>query len=149
MTLHPVHKTNRLLADLSTGELALLESVSREVEAPDGFVLFEEGDVADSFYIVTEGKVALEMTSPGKHPMVIETLGPGDLVGVSWMFPPYRWNWRARTVGDTALVAFDAAEVRRHCEENHNLALKVTQVVSAEVAKRLQSTRIRLLDLYQ
>ncbi len=149
MTLRPVHKTNRLLADLSTGQLKLLESLSREVEVLDDTTLFEEGGEADTFYIITDGKVALEMTSPGKHPMVIETLGPGDLVGVSWLFPPYRWNWRARSLGDTILVAFDAIEMRRHCQEDHDLALKVVKAISAEVARRLQSTRIRLLDLYQ
>ena len=80
--------------------------------------------------------------------MIIQTLGPGDLVGLSWLFPPHRWNWRARAIGDSRLIAFDAVEVRRQCQENRDLALEVYQAVADEAASRLHSTRIRLLDLY-
>jgi CRP/FNR family transcriptional regulator, cyclic AMP receptor protein len=148
MSLQSFRESSELLAKLTNTELELFESLSREIEARDNEILFEEGDHADTFYVVIEGRVALEITSPGKGPMIIQTLGPGDLVGLSWLLPPHRWNWRARVMGDSRLIAFDAVEVRRQCEENRDLALEVYQVVADEVASRLHSTRIRLLDLY-
>jgi CRP-like cAMP-binding protein len=149
MNLEALRASSPLLTKLSNTELGFFESVSHEVHLGSGEVLFEEGSPADTFYIVSQGKVGLEITSPGKSPMVIQTLGPGDLVGLSWFFPPYRWSWHARVMTDTSLVAFDAVAVRRKCEENRDLALEVLGVVASELAVRLHRTRIQLLDLYQ
>jgi len=148
MSLQSLRESSELLARLTNTELELFESLSREIEAKADEILFDEGEPADTFYVVIEGRVALEITSPGKSPMIIQTLGPGDLVGLSWLLPPHRWNWRARVTDDSRLIAFDAVEVRRQCNENRDLALEVYQVVADEVASRLHSTRIRLLDLY-
>ncbi|HEX6146774.1 MAG TPA: cyclic nucleotide-binding domain-containing protein [Acidimicrobiia bacterium] len=149
MNLQTLRESSPLLAKLSNTELEFFESVSSVVGLSKGEILFEEGGAADTFYIISEGRVGLEMTSPGKMPMVIQTLGPGDLVGLSWFFAPHRWNWRARALSDTTVVAFDAAEVRKRCRENRDLALEVLGVVSAELAARLHRTRIQLLDLYK
>jgi CRP-like cAMP-binding protein len=148
MSLISLREQSPLLSKLTNTELELFEALSREITAPDGTILFEEGADADSFYLIAQGKVALELASAGRSPMIIQTLGPGDLVGLSWLLPPHRWNWRARVVGESRLVVFDAVEVRRQCEENRDLALDVYQVLAAEMADRLHSTRLRLLDLY-
>lgn len=148
MSLISLRDQSPLLSKLTSTELDLFEALSREITAPDGAILFEEGADADSFYVIAQGKVALELASAGRSPMIIQTLGPGDLVGLSWLLPPHRWNWRARVVGESRLIVFDAVEVRRHCEENRDLALDVYQVLAAEMADRLHSTRLRLLDLY-
>jgi CRP-like cAMP-binding protein len=148
MSLISLREQSPLLSKLTNTELELFEALSREITAPDGTILFEEGADADSFYLIAQGKVALELASAGRSPMIIQTLGPGDLVGLSWLLPPHRWNWRARVVGESRLVVFDAVEVRRQCGENRDLALDVYQVLAAEMADRLHSTRLRLLDLY-
>jgi CRP-like cAMP-binding protein len=149
MNLEALRSTSPLLTKLSNTELGFFESISHEIHLDRGQVLFDEGSQADTFFIISQGKVGLEITSPGKAPMIIQTLGPGDLVGLSWFFPPYRWNWHARAVTDTSLAAFDAVAVRRMCEENRDLALEVLGVVASELAARLHRTRIQLLDLYQ
>lgn len=149
MNLQSLRESSPLLTKLSNTELEFFESVSRQVRLEGGEILFEEGAPADDFYVISEGRVGLEITSPGKAPMIIQTLGTGDLVGLSWFFPPYRWIWRARVMTDTSLVAFDAVEVRRKCQENRDLALEVTGVVASELAARLHRTRVQLLDLYQ
>jgi CRP-like cAMP-binding protein len=149
MNLRSIRESSELLKRLSNTELEFFESVSREIHLVDGAILFEEGSVADTFFIIVTGKVGLELTTPGRAPMVIQTLGPGDLVGVSWFFPPHRWNWSARAFGETDLVAFDAIEVRHKCEADRDLALEVLGVVAEEVVRRLHRTRIQLLDLYR
>jgi CRP-like cAMP-binding protein len=137
-----------LLRAVEEADLHFLETVSVEVNLTRGQVLFEEGGRADTFYIVAEGTVGLELTSPGKEPVVIQTLGKGDLVGVSWLFEPHRWEWRARALADTTLAACDAAAVRRRCTEDRDLAYRVLGVVARVLAERLHRTRIQLLDLY-
>jgi CRP/FNR family transcriptional regulator, cyclic AMP receptor protein len=149
VNLQTLTAASPLLRDLTATDLAFFESIAREVTVGKGDTLFEEGGAADTFYIVCDGRIGLEMTSPGRQPMVIQTLGRGDLVGLSWFFAPARWNWRARALADTTLMAFDAAAVRHRCEEEPKLALHVLRVIASETADRLHRTRIQLLDLYR
>lgn len=149
MKLTELRERSALLQSLSNTEVSLFESAATEVRVAAGDVLFEEDGAADVFYIVVEGKIGLELTSPGKEPIVIQTLGPGDLVGVSWLFPPHRWNWRALAIVDSELAAFDATTIRSEMEQNRDLAWEVLRVVSGEVVDRLHRTRVQLLDLYR
>ncbi|HLF43604.1 MAG TPA: cyclic nucleotide-binding domain-containing protein [Acidimicrobiia bacterium] len=149
MNLRSLRESSELLTRLSNTELEFFETVAQETRLANGEILFEEGGAAENFFIVVTGKIGLEMTIPGRAPVVIQTLGPGDLLGVSWFFPPYRWNWRARALEDTTLVAFDALEVRHRCEANRDLAFEVQGVVAEEVVRRLHRTRIQLLDVYR
>jgi CRP/FNR family cyclic AMP-dependent transcriptional regulator len=149
MKLDQLREKSALLQALTNTEVDLFESAATELRLSAGEVLFEEDGPADAFYIVVEGTIGLELTTPGKDPIVIQTLGAGDLVGVSWLFPPHRWNWRARAIVDSHLAAFDAALIRSKMEVNRDLALEVLTVVSREVAVRLHRTRVQLLDLYR
>jgi CRP-like cAMP-binding protein len=149
MNLENLREQSKLLRALTNTEVELFASAATDVHVAAGEVVFEEGGPADSFYIVVEGKVGLVLTSPGKAPIVIQTLGPGDLLGLSWLFPPYLWNWKARAIVHTNLVAFDANVIRAELEKNRALALEVLTVVASEVVDRLHRTRIQLLDLYR
>jgi len=149
MKLAELRERSPLLQALSNTEVGLFESAATETRVSAGDILFEEEGPADVFYIVVEGKIGLELTSPGKKPIVIQTLGPGDLVGVSWLFPPHRWNWRARAMVDSDLAAFDATTIRSEMEQNRDLAWEVLRVVAGEVVDRLHRTRVQLLDLYR
>lgn len=149
MNLDMLREKSALLRALANTEVSLFESAASRLVVSAGEVLFEEDGSADAFYIVVEGRIGLELTSPGKDPMVIQTLGSGDLVGVSWLFPPHRWNWRARAMVDSELVAFDADVIRSEMEQNRDLALEVLGVVARDVVARLHRTRVQLLDLYR
>lgn len=148
MTIDSMRQRSELLRSLTDTDLEVLGDLSREMRAAQDEILFDENGPADTLFIVVEGRVGLEMTSPGKSPLVIQTLGSGDLVGLSWYFPPYRWKWRARTLVDTDLIAFDAAGVRQHCDNDRDLALSVLGVLAQEMAGRLHGARVQLLDLY-
>lgn len=149
MNLNALRAHSGLLSGLADAELEFLESVSREVRFRSGDVVFEEEGVADTFYIILEGKVGLEMTIPGRHPVVIQTLGSGDLLGLSWLFPPHRWNWRARAVADTTVATFDGTKVRAEAKHNRQLECQLLRVVGEQARRRLHSTRLQLLDLYR
>lgn len=138
-----------LLSHLGSGEIQFLASVATETHFGPDQIVFEEDSEADTFYIIRSGRIGLELTSAMRRPIVIQTLGPGDLIGLSWFFPPYRWSWRARAIEETDAVAFDAAQVRTECEADAHLALEILRIVSAQAVQRLHSSRTQLLDLYE
>lgn len=148
MSLHSLKEIAPLLMGLRPDGLEFLESVATDVEFENGSVIFDEDEPADSFYLIATGKAGLEVSFPAREPSLIETLGPGEILGVSWLFPPHRWNWTARSLAHTRAVAFDARAVRDQCGRDPDLALHVYRTVAAEAVKRLHATRVRLLDLY-
>jgi CRP-like cAMP-binding protein len=112
-----------------------------------GSRLFDEGADADRFWLIQTGRVALDLHAPGRD-VVIETLGDGDVLGWSWLFPPYRWHFGASAVTDTRAIEFDAGAVRAVCDADPVLGYALTQRFLGVMLDRLQATRIRLLDLY-
>ncbi|MFE2157968.1 cyclic nucleotide-binding domain-containing protein [Streptomyces lydicus] len=125
-----------------------LTDLAREVSLPRATRLFEEGRRADRFWIIRSGQVALDQHVPGRRALVVETLGRDELLGWSWLFPPYLWHLGAQTVGPVEAVEFDAALVRALCESDAVLGRAMYRYVAETVADRLHGTRTRLLDLY-
>ncbi|MFF8896711.1 cyclic nucleotide-binding domain-containing protein [Streptomyces lydicus] len=125
-----------------------LTDLAREVSLPRATRLFEEGRRADRFWIIRSGQVALDQHVPGRRALVVETLGRDELLGWSWLFPPYLWHLGAQTVGPVEAVEFDAGLVRALCESDAVLGRAMYRYVAETVADRLHGTRTRLLDLY-
>jgi CRP-like cAMP-binding protein len=113
-----------------------------------GHRFFHEGRRADRFWLVRDGRVALEYNVPGRGDIVIEHLGPGSVLGWSWMFPPYRWHFGAVAAEQTLSIELDGAGVRRLCDEDPALGYELTRRFSAVLIDRLQAARMRLIDLY-
>lgn len=137
-----------MFAGLPTGDLALIARCGQNVRLPWGAALFEEGGRADTFYVIRRGKIALETHAPGSPTIVISTLGDGDVVGWSWLFPPYRWQFDGRVVEDTSAVALDGACLRERCDADPELGYRLMQRFARLAGERLQATRLQLLDLY-
>ncbi|MFJ5117193.1 Crp/Fnr family transcriptional regulator [Kitasatospora sp. NPDC088548] len=133
---------------LRPGHRDRLLALSYEVSYPAGTRIFEEDGVADRFWIIRSGLVALDVHVPGRREAVVETLGDGDLLGWSWLFEPYRWHLGALTRGIVLASEFDAQRVRDACQEEPAFGLAVTNCVAQVIARRLKATRTRLLDLY-
>jgi CRP/FNR family cyclic AMP-dependent transcriptional regulator len=137
-----------LFAGLNEGELELLAGCASNVRFETGAMLFEEGRSADAFYLVRHGSVAIESHAPARGPLVIETIGSSEVVGWSWLFPPYRWHFDARALSQVRATAFDGACIRGKCDDDPALGYHLMQRFAQVMIGRLQSTRLRLLDLY-
>ena len=148
MKLQDIRDDLEILGHLGEESLAFMESVATHAEFAEGEALFEEDAVANVFYVILEGMVGLELVTPGQVPFVLQTLRDGDLIGVSWLFPPHRWSWRARALVPTKTVAFDAEAVRDHLEADCELERQLLRAVAQAAATRLHSSRTQLLDLY-
>jgi len=113
-----------------------------------GSRLFREGGPADRFWLIRDGRVALEFNVPGRGDIVIEQLGPGSVLGWSWMFPPHRWHFGAIAAEQTLAIELDGRGVMRLCGDDAALGYELTKRFSAVLIDRLQAARMRLVDLY-
>jgi CRP-like cAMP-binding protein len=113
-----------------------------------GEFIFREGGEANTFYLIREGKVALEIVARGHGSLTIETLSGGEMLGWSWLIPPYRWRFDARAVEMTRAIALDGECLRAKCEEDHELGYELVKEVASTLGQRLDATRFRLLDIY-
>jgi CRP/FNR family transcriptional regulator, cyclic AMP receptor protein len=135
---------------------AALTDTHRAALAEDGITvtfaagqrLFDEAGIADMFWLIEYGSIALDMRVPGRGDQIVETLGPGTVLGWSWLHPPYRWHFGAVARLATAAIAFDAASVRRRCDADPAFGYAMLRSFTPVITERLQATRLRLLDLY-
>ncbi len=134
------------LRGMAPAQLAELAGLCEHVTVPAGQRLFDEGSTADRFWIIDAGQVTLDASVPGRGRVIIETLGRKDVIGLSWMQPPYQWRFGAVATQPTQAFAFDARAVRSACDRDPVLGYELSRRFSAVVVRRLQATRARLLD---
>lgn len=138
----------RLLKGLPSEGRDRLMGAARETSFSGGTRIFEEGFRADRFWVVRTGCVELDLHVPGRRASTVETLGPGDLLGCSWLFPPRTWKLGAEAVSPVRALEFDAGHVLALCEEDPRLGQALAVFVAETVAHRLQAARSRLLNQY-
>lgn len=126
-----------------------LLGLGNDVRFPAGQRLFEEHTVADRFWILKTGAVTLDARLSQRRHAEIETLGSGELIGLSWLFPPFEWELGAETLSPVRAHEFDAAQVRSLCRSDPEFGFAISQWVGMVLTRRLHATRGRLLDLYE
>jgi len=146
------------LNELAPCGFPFLESMSREMNAVllenattaryrPGELIFRQGEPANKFFLIEEGHVEIQATSP-RHPDVsVQTLGAGDPLGWSWLFEPFTWNFQAKAVEPVRLLVMDAAHLLRLSNENHEFGYELMKRLSRVLICRLQATRHRLVEL--
>ena len=110
--------------------------------------VFDEGGRADRFWVIREGLVQIDSHLPGRPDITIDTLGPGSVLGWSWLFPPHTWHYGALAVEPTLTVELDGPGVARLCEGDPEIGYEVTRRFLPVLVERLQATRGRLVDEY-
>ncbi len=134
------------LRGMSEHHLQLLADCAIRTQSDAGQTIFREGETANRFYLIEQGEIVLEAAGSGDQAAVIETLGNGDLLGWSWIFPPYVWHFTARATQPTSAIFFYATVLREHCEKDHSLGFELFKRMSAVMIRRLQSARARFLN---
>ncbi|MGE0226023.1 MAG: cyclic nucleotide-binding domain-containing protein [Acetobacteraceae bacterium] len=141
-------QSHAFFANFSPDHSRLVSGCARNHRFDEGQYLFREGDPANEFFLIRYGKIALEISVPGKAPVVFATLGEGEIVGASWLVPPYRWMFDARAVVLTRAIGINAACLRDKCEADHHLGYEMMKRFLPVMVKRLQATRLQILDVY-
>ena len=121
---------------------------ARNVRFEAGEFLFHAQGPANEFYLLRHGRVALEVTAPDRGTLTFQTLGAGEIVGLSWLIPPYRFSYDARALELVRAISMDAACLRAKCEADHDLGYEMMKRFTPVLVDRLDAARVRLLDLY-
>src|ERR1017187_495918 len=137
---------NHFLHGMSDDHLARLAGMASLVTVPAGHRFFNAGTVPTPCGRTGAGQVAVDVDVRGKGRIVVDTLGRGDLIGVSWFFPPFQWQFGAVAVQSTEAFVLDAARVRQSGAGDPEFGYQITERLVAVVAKRLQATRRRMLE---
>jgi len=135
-------------AGLPPEQLATVAGCGRTCGFEGGAEIAREGGPADTFYAIRSGRVALDVAAPGPGALTIGTLGAGDVLGWSWLFPPYRWSFDARALEPVRAIEFDGACLRGKCEADHDLGYEMMKRFMPVLIQRLQATRLQILDVY-
>jgi CRP/FNR family cyclic AMP-dependent transcriptional regulator len=142
VTLHP------FLVGMNRRQLALLTDFAMAVQFKKGQVIFREGELANRFYLIETGKVILESSGGLGDPVVIDTIGAGDLLGWSWLFPRHTWHFTARAIEATTAIFFYGTILREYCEEDHSLGFELLKRVSLVMNRRMQAARNKMLTIH-
>lgn len=137
-----------VFSGMADDDLALIAGCAQNVGFEADELLAREGDAADTFFLLRRGRVSLELHTPGRGGLAIDTADPGDVVGWSWLFPPYRWHYDARAAEDVRAIVFDGACLRGKCNDDPRLGYDLMQRFAQVMIDRLQHARFRLLDVY-
>lgn len=133
------------LRGLRPEQIETLGTAASEVTFTPGQRIFEAGGHSSRFWLIEAGHVVLDVRTPGGRTVIIETAGIGDLLGWSWLFPPFNWTSGAIAVSPALALQFDAAAVRAACAADPVLGAEVTRRVAGVMARRLTGTRTRLV----
>ncbi len=136
------------LQGLNAPHLDLIVGCAKNVRFDTGEFIFKEGQEANEFFLVRHGKVSLEIYAAEKGHIAVQTVGEGDVLGWSWLIPPYNWQFDARATEMTRAIALDGLCLRNKCEKDHDLGYELLKRFSYVVSQRLESTRLQLLDVY-
>lgn len=123
---------------------ALLDCASAVSFAPNQLI-FKEGEPANQFYLIEEGRIALEAHEPANGTALVQVLGADEALGWSWLFPPYVWHFSARAIENTTAIVMNGAHLLIRAEQDHDFGYELMKRVAMIVMHRLQSTRRELL----
>ena len=137
------------LSRLSAAALERFATAASTVNFARRKRIFSEGEAAQGCWLIREGRVALDVFIPGRGLVVVQTLGAGDVLGWSWLVPPYRWHFGATATEPTVAIALDTARLRDLAEEDPAFGYALSMTLFTAMLQRLQATRARLLDLYR
>ena len=139
ISIHP------FLMGLSPHQARILKDCAMFMKFKAGELVFREGDPANRFYLILTGKVALEAHAQARGVTPIQFVEDGEVLGWSWLFPPYYWHFDARAIEETETIFFYGTPLREECESDHDFGYEMVKRVAAVMMTRLQATRRQLV----
>ncbi len=146
--LKPILEKHTFFKDLNQEFLEFIVSCASNVRFREGEIILREGEPADKFYLVREGKVEININTAQHRSITIQTLRDGEILGWSWLIPPHRYRFDAKALADTRAIALDGKCLRKKCEENHELGYELLKRLAGVFTQRLEETRKQLINIY-
>lgn len=146
--LYPIISQHEFFQEFSEDDLATVVGCAANVVFHEGESIFRENEAADKFYLIRHGQVALQVYSPGKGGIIVQTVGEGEPLGWSWLIPPYKWHFEAKCMSLVRAISLDGVCIRNKCEQNPRLGYHLMSRIASMMETRLQASIIQILDLY-
>ena len=134
--------------DFTPSYRTLIAGCGRNVQFNPDQLLAKAGDPANQFFAIRQGRVSIELHSPERGPLILQTAEAGDVVGWSWLFPPYRWKFDVRAVEEVRAMSFDGECLRAKCERDPAMGFEFMKRFARVFMERLEATRLQVLDVY-
>lgn len=133
---------------LSPDDLAFIAGCGKNVVFQEKQMIAKHGDPANEFYLIRQGQVAITLDVPPRKPFVFYTLTANDILGLSWLIPPYQWTYTAKVMQTTRAIAIDGACLRKKCEQDPRLGYELMKRLVHALVEREEWARMHLLDVY-
>ncbi len=147
-TLEPLIKSHPFFKDLDPTHISTLTGCAANKIFAAGTFLTRAGEEANEFYLIRHGLVSIETSIGSGEPFVLQTADDGDIIGWSWLVPPYYWHFDARAEVETRVFVLDGACIRKKCQENNALGYELLKRFAQIMERRLEATRLQLIDVY-
>ena len=138
--------THSFFSGLDDNFMKFLSNSAQGVQIKEDQVLFQQGKPADKFYLLRSGQVSIQVPALVGPTLELQVLGEGQILGWSWLIPPYRWNFQARALQDSDLLEFDGSAILAHCEEDPKFGYELFKRFAALMSKRLDAARQKIMD---
>ena len=151
MSLRPIDTIiarHEFFKEFRPEHLEILQACAQEARYNRDQYLTRQGQGAERFFLIRKGLVRVELLGDDGKPIPIQTVGPDEIVGWSWMVPPYRWNFDVRAQETTIAIVFDGSALRKNCEKDFELGFRILQRVNTALHQRLAAMRGQLLELH-
>lgn len=142
-------KDNSIFSALDPGEIEFLASAATAEHMEPGHVVFRHGERARDFFLILSGEVAIEIPAIEGPTLFLQHLKPGQVLGWSWLIPPYQWSFMARTEQPVDVIRFDGATVLERCESDAEFGYHILRAFSAMMSERLGQARRRIMEEWQ
>ena len=126
----------KIFAELDVAELESIASICQVREFDTDEELISEGAAADNLYLFLKGKAAVEVQRPEGDQVLIDELGPGEMIGWGAVMAPHIYTATAWTVEPSELIVVDGKRLRELCETNKHLGYQVVKGVGEVMSKR-------------
>jgi CRP-like cAMP-binding protein len=146
--LSDILRQHPFVADLPDHHMQILMGCASNIRFEEGSYLIREGQMAETLFLLRSGRVALEIDLAERGTLRIQTVGAGEVLGWSWLISPFRWHFSGCAVTEVRAVALDGKCLRTKCENDHDFGYEMLKRMSQTMERRLEATRLQLLDVY-
>jgi CRP/FNR family cyclic AMP-dependent transcriptional regulator len=146
--LGKIIKEHPFFENLIPEYIELIAGCASLVKFDENHMILKEGETADNFYLIRNGKIALQMQVPNQETVILDTIREGEVVGWSWLFSPYQTHFDARALESTRAISFDGKCLRKKIDQDHNLGFHIMTQFVKIIQDRLQATRLKLIEMY-
>ena len=139
---------HRLFRDLDADFIALVAGCAANRVFAPATRLARQGEAMDRIYLIRAGHVAMEFHAAGRGRLRVQTVGPDEVLGLSWLVPPCKWATDAQTLDEVRAIEIDADCLRRKCEADPAVGYAVLKRFMTPIVERLHAARLQMLDVY-